>query len=70
MCIYLMSRIKTIGNYSTRGGNGKLYRPIGVAFDRNDYLYIADNGHNKVKKFDVNGNYFQQFGSDRSAIVH
>ncbi len=62
-------RVEPDGSYRTIAGTGKagysgdggpataaqLNRPIGIAFDRDGNLYIADSLNNRVRKVDPNG---------------
>ncbi|XP_065892478.1 E3 ubiquitin-protein ligase TRIM71-like [Dysidea avara] len=36
--------------------------PLGVAFDSNNCLYVADTGNHRVQKFSMSGNFVLQFG--------
>lgn len=61
------------GNYMTMifgcgKGNGQFGiagtspGPYGIAIDENDYLYVTDNGNQRVEIFDSNLNYVTQIG--------
>ena len=47
-----------IGSFSGDGGSAiaaSLNLPIGIAFDKDDNLYIGDNENHRIRKVDVNG---------------
>jgi tripartite motif-containing protein 71 len=48
-----------------RFGNGQFNYPVGLAFDLHGHVYVSDVGNNRIQKFDPNGNYLSQFGSNQ-----
>lgn len=44
-------------------GNGQFSPPEGVAVDSQGNIYITDRDNHRVQKFDSNGTYLSQFGS-------
>lgn len=50
----------TYGSAGT--GNGQFNAPYGIATD-NTYLYITDNGNDRVQKLNLSGTYITQWGS-------
>jgi DNA-binding beta-propeller fold protein YncE len=44
-------------------GDGELNRPLGLAVDAQNYIYVADTGNNRVQKFDLNGRFVAKWGS-------
>jgi sugar lactone lactonase YvrE len=51
----------TIG--SNGAGNGQFNSPNSIAIDSGGNLWVADNGNNRVQKFNSSGVYQSQFGS-------
>jgi tripartite motif-containing protein 71 len=43
-------------------GNGKFRRPLGVAYDANGSLWVADYGNHRVQVFDENGTFISKVG--------
>ncbi len=37
--------------------------PMGVCSDRQNYVYVADTGNNRILKFDTNGKLIAQWGT-------
>ena len=68
----IVQKFDTNGNFILQwgapwtGGNaveGKFYAPLGVAVESyGDYVYVSDQGHNRIQKFDSNGNFILAFG--------
>ena len=52
--------IRTLG--STGQGPGEFQRPLGLAIDQEDRIYIADAGNNRVQVIADTGNYITEFG--------
>ncbi|MFL5813126.1 MAG: hypothetical protein ACJ763_06075 [Bdellovibrionia bacterium] len=47
------------GGTSTSGsGDGMLSTPMGIALDSSGYLYVADNGNNRISKYNVTSGAF------------
>jgi len=44
-------------------GDGQFSRPSGVAVDQDGNVYVADDGNNRVQKFDASGNFLSKWGS-------
>ena len=44
-------------------GNGQFSKPRGIAADSKGNIYVADQGNNRVQKFDADGKYLTSFGS-------
>ena len=57
--------IRKVGSHGR--GNDQLDRPVGVTFDTNNHLYVADYRNDRIQKFDVSGKYLHQFGSRGSS---
>ncbi|MDE1769191.1 MAG: Ig-like domain repeat protein [Thaumarchaeota archaeon] len=55
--------VSSFGNTDT--GNGQLAIPQGIALDQSGNVYVADQMHNRVAKFDSTGNFITQIGADR-----
>ena len=47
-------------------GDGQLSSPRGVAVDSSGNLYVADNGNDRVQKFDENGGFLDKWGGNGS----
>lgn len=43
-------------------GDGQFQRPVGIAVDSSNNVYVADYINNRVQKFDSNGEYITKFG--------
>lgn len=48
-------------------GNTQFMAPFFIDVDEDDYVYVADNGHNVVKKYTTAGNYVRTWGATGSA---
>lgn len=48
-------------------GNSQFISPFHVDVDEDDYVYVADYGHNVVKKFTTAGGYVRTWGATGSA---
>ena len=56
--------VKDVITYLGENG-GNLYEPKDIFIDKEDYIYIADTGNNRVVKLDSEGNYVRSYtGSD------
>ena len=51
---------------SAGSGNGQFSHPAGIATDPEGSLWVVDQGHNRVEKFNEGGEYLSQFGSSGS----
>ena len=49
-----------------RGDPGQLDLPTGIALDTSGQVYVTDTNNNRVQKFDSNGNFVGQWGSQGS----
>jgi hypothetical protein len=53
-----------IGNFGSYGsGDGKFFRPHGLAVDAAGYVYVADTNNHRVQKFTPAGTFIEAFGS-------
>lgn len=43
-------------------GGGSFDRPVAVAVDSQDYIYVVDQGNNLIQKFNENGNFIKEWG--------
>ncbi|XP_065914907.1 tripartite motif-containing protein 2-like isoform X1 [Dysidea avara] len=70
-CVYIFdSQDKLTNKFGSDGKtNGQLCNPQGITFDSNNHLYVADNGNQRVQKFDINGDYLLQFGKSDSSQI-
>jgi hypothetical protein len=48
---------------STGGGNGQFSTESGLCIDSSGNVYVADNGNNRIQKFDRNGTFLTKWGS-------
>lgn len=48
-------------------GNGQFADTYEVAVDRNDNVYVADGGNNRIQVFDSEGNYLTQWGGAKGS---
>ena len=40
------------GTFGSHGsGNGQFYNPVGVAVDKNGYVYVVDKDNHRIQKF-------------------
>lgn len=47
-----------VGEFGVKGyGDGQLMDPEDICFDKNQNLWVADTGNNRVVEFDVNGSF-------------
>ena len=65
--LFLLASFTTGGNYigplGTMGsGSGQLGRPMDVAVDGSDNLYLADNANSRVEVLTSSGDYVRQWG--------
>lgn len=64
-CVWILDQpARKIGSYGD--GNGEFNRPLGVAFDANDHLYVTDYTNQRVQKFDFSGKYLLQLDMHQS----
>jgi len=54
------SLVNPIGRLGS--GDGEFKKPMDVAIDRNGNIYVADNGNNRVQKFDAAGKFLAEWG--------
>lgn len=58
------STAAAVAPFGTQGtGTGQLERPIGVAIDKSQNIWITDKGNNRVVEYDKTGAFVRQFGS-------
>ena len=50
-------------------GDGELNRPSGMAFDKDDNLYIVDSLNHRVQKFTKDGKFLAKWGTECSGDV-
>ena len=60
----LTGKKKSFGTAGT--GNGQFKGPAGVAMGVGNYLFVVDEGNNRVEEFNEEGQYVAQFGSKGS----
>jgi DNA-binding beta-propeller fold protein YncE len=48
-------------------GSGEFRAPAGLAFDRDDNLYVTEIGNNRVQVFDKTGKFLTMWGRKGSA---
>ncbi|MFN8590492.1 MAG: SMP-30/gluconolactonase/LRE family protein [Thermomicrobiales bacterium] len=44
-------------------GNGQFNNPFGIGISKDNEIYVADRGNNRIQVFDANGNYQRKWGS-------
>ena len=67
--VWILDRCQLVRKFGSVGnGNGEFsgYGPLGVVFDANNNLYVTDNQNHRVQKFNINGAYLFQFGTEGS----
>ncbi len=52
--------VKTLGSYGTQ--NGGFFHPLGIAFDKNGNIAIADMGNNRIQLFSSAGAWLKTIG--------
>lgn len=52
----------TFGTFGT--GEVEFKRPVELAIDSSDNLYVADTDNNRVQVLNVNGTFITQFGNE------
>ena len=56
---------EALGKWGHKGSEpGQLDRPSGMAFDRDDNLYVVDSGNNRVQKFTRDGRLLDIWGEN------
>ena len=58
----------TPGDVDAQGANARFNSPAGICFD-NGYIYLSDNGNNKVKRVDTLGNVVTFAGTGSAGTV-
>ena len=68
VCGYLIEKelVRKFGSYGT--GKGKLNRPLGIAFDANNHLYVSEIINHRVQNFNIYGTYLLKFGTKGSSV--
>ena len=51
-------------SYFESSGLGQLKGPVNLAFDNNDFMYVADPPRKEIVVFDPQGRFYKSFGSD------
>lgn len=56
---------KFLGAFGQSGsGLSNISGPMGIHISADDYLYVVDNGNNRIQKFDLAGNWVQSLGTE------
>jgi len=63
-CVFLFdAQDKLVRKFGRKGeGHNEFQYPEGVAFDKNDNLYVVDNSNSRVQKFSCDGTNIAHFG--------
>lgn len=51
------------GGAKPGSGDGEFYYPMGVAIDRDGYIYIVDSSNSRIQIFDSDGNFIKKWGN-------
>ena len=46
-------------------GISNIAGPMGIYISEDDYLFVVDNGNDRIQKFDLDGNWIQSFGEGK-----
>ena len=69
-CVWIFDRedqlIRKFGSYGC--GNCKFNRPLGIAFDANNHLYVSEIINHRVQNFNIYGTYLLKFGTKGSSV--
>ena len=64
-CTPVFATITYVSQFGSAGsGNGQFNSPYSISFDSSGNIYVTDNGNHRIQKFDSNGTYISQFGSE------
>jgi tetratricopeptide (TPR) repeat protein len=56
---------KLLGKIGSHGsGQTNIAGPMGVYVSPDDYLFVADNGNDRIQKYDLQGNWIQSIGEE------
>jgi sugar lactone lactonase YvrE len=58
----------TQGDVNAQGNNARFYAPSGVCY-YNGYVYVTDNGNNKIKRIDASGNVTTYAGTGNGGYL-
>lgn len=63
-CIFVFQRDgKYINKFGSRGFSvSNIAGPMGIAISGDEYLYVVDNGNDRIQKFDLHGEWIQSIG--------
>lgn len=56
------SEISTIGTGTASQSEGEFYHPVGLSFDANGDLHVADSQNHRIQVFDSNGTFKRSYG--------
>jgi len=56
------SEISTIGTGTASQSEGEFYNPVGLSFDANGDLHVADSNNHRIQVFDSNGTFKRSYG--------
>lgn len=62
----MTSKIEPFGTCSKGTAEGQLRRPLDLAIDYNDIVYVADTDNHRISVFDSNGKFLMCFGQKGS----
>ncbi len=55
---------KYLGRFGAKGfGSSNIAGPMGLHISGDDYLFVADNGNDRIQKFDLQGGWIQTIGA-------
>lgn len=64
----MTSQVEAFGTCSKGTAEGQLRRPLDLAIDHNDIIYVADTDNHRISVFDSNGRFLMCFGQKGNKV--